>query len=205
MIKESKASTKLLAISTSEGSEETQQPPPTSSHCSPTTLETKKTVDPHDDVNNDESRDMGETGRVVHKPTMDRDDLESSFDSDKECTSTSDAVITESSQVKVEKVVAKETKMGTPLKGNKSSTGSTVKEPSSLVDDNTKKTSHHSLLPSLSTSFDHAMDGQPWSHSFNDRRMAVSKEKLPSKPRHRRSPAAMVHSLTCISLNVSSV
>jgi hypothetical protein len=50
------------------------------------------------------------------------------------------------------------------------------------------------LPRSPSTSFDHAMDGQTWSHFFNPNDGSPARER-PSKPHHRRSPATTVRLL----------
>jgi hypothetical protein len=205
MIMEAKAAHKVPAISTSEDSQEIQQPSPSlSTTCRGTPTTNKKDNDAaQQQQDDDESRDISETRRVVHhKPTMNRDGMELAFD--KEEGTSSGSVVAGLSEMAVEHDMSnlhqKDTggnvgKGGAEMKPATSmtSTESVVKENRNPVD-----TNHHSLLPSPSASFDHAMmDGQPWSHSFNHTNAgvaAVSREKQMPKPKHRRSPATTVRS-----------
>lgn len=195
MIMEAKAAHKVPAISTSEDSQEIQQ------QSSSTTYGRSASTTSKDDVavqeqQDDESRDNGETRRVLHdKPTTNRDGMELSFG--KEEGVSSGTVVAGLSEMAVNE---KESggnvgEKGTEKKpaASKTITETLVKENRNPID-----TNHHSLLPSPSASFDHAMmDGQPWSHSFNHTNAgvaAVSREKQTPKPKHRRSPATTVRS-----------
>lgn len=187
MIMEPKAAHKVPAISTSEDSQEAQQPSSSSSDYRSRPATEEKHGDDADDAM-EESRDMGETRRVMHKPLMDRDDatpLSDSKDDSDDVTfasssrnSSNRAAVTQDA-MSVEPVA--ETKQAPEPVQSSTSATKTVKAPD------------HSLLPSPSTSFDPIMDGQPWSQSFDHSgEAALSKEKHTPKPKHRRSPATTV-------------
>lgn len=212
MIMESKAPHKVPAISTSEDSQEVQQPPSSSDYRS--TATGSKSEIQHADK--DESRDMGETHRVMHKRTTDRDgmnpsseqkimpcsvavagaSLQMAAEKDNGCTAVGETGMNET-----EEKTRADTELYLPKEGM--SVEPTVNESKNSMSE-TKEVAHHSLLPSPSASFDHAMDGQLWSHSFNhnDTGAAVSREKQTPKPKHRRSPATMVSNAACVSLRV---
>jgi len=200
MIMDSKAPHKVPAISTSEDSQEAQKPASSSSsseHCSK-----KNEIRSHGTAANDESRDMGETRRVMHKPAMDRDDMDQRFDN-KEGVACSVAMAS-TSYVDAK---SKENRDNGAMVRNETYKDMQATNRAGMLEDSsqsklgtTKQAPHHSLLPSLSASFDHGMDGQPWSHAFNDGGVAGSKEKKPPKPKHRRSPATTVCDVPCITL-----
>lgn len=204
MIMESKTPHKVPAISTSEDSQETRHSPSSLNYRNGSTTE-NKTESNHSVADKDESRDMGETRRVVYKPEMYRDDMSPSSSESKDMPG-SIAVAVTASQVAVGgRDISKN--IVTSDKGTRTTSGHAVDTDPMTIDsvDNqaknatieTKGTPHHySLLPSPSASFDPLVDSQAWSHTVdhNGGSAALSREKQTPKPKHRRSPATTVRS-----------
>ena len=188
MIMDSKTTHKVPAISTSEDSQDARQS---------STLANKKTSIRSKKMtanDNDESRDMGETRRVAHKPTMDRDSMDLSYhDKNVPCSVAAAALSLKSKENQVNARTTNDTDVRMQAANDPSKESSVLKDSLHV----TKEASHHSLLPSSSASFDHIMDGQPWTDSLNvnDGGASVPRAKEMSKPKHRRSPAAMVSML----------
>jgi hypothetical protein len=169
MIMEQNAAHKVAAISTSEDSQEGQKP---TDYRSEQVIQNER----HD---GDESRDIGEIRRMLQKPLADRDDSNPSS-SDNEESTPNNVAIASVSRDRVDAMSVHPFDDDQPQKSSAS----------------TKKTlPHHSLLPSLSTSFDPVVDDQQWSHSFNPNGEAGMKKS--PKPKHRRSPATTVRFCFC--------
>jgi hypothetical protein len=204
MIMDSSAPHKVPAISTSEDSHENQ--PPSSDYRSNETTPRAAVID-------DESRDMGETRRsqLLEKPlaVQDRDDTtthkhklglddvataqmngedESTPDSG-ETDGTGDFLTVNEKEDDIqntqERFLPEDRLSFEPL--------DQAEAPSTHAA-RTKNEVNLALPRSPSTSFDHAMDGQPWSHFFNPNDGSPVRER-PSKPHHRRSPATTVRLL----------
>lgn len=205
MIMESKTPHKVPAISTSEDSQETRHSPSSLNYRNGSTTE-NKTESNHSVADKDESRDMGETRRVVYKPAMHRDNMSPSS-SESNGVSGCVAVAATVSQVAVGgRDISNENNV-TRNKDTRTTSGHAVDTDPMTIDsvDNqaknatieTKGTPHHySLLPSPSASFDPLVDSQAWSHTVdhNGGNAALSREKQTPKPKHRRSPATTVRS-----------
>lgn len=219
MIIDSSVPRKVPAISTSEDSHETQ--PPSSDFRSNETASRAAVID-------DESRDMGETHRdqLLVKPLVvqDRDDTTTHKDEIR----LDDAATAQMNGVDE----------NTPDSGETDGTGEllTVNEKEGDIHNSQERVlpedllsfeplykveapSTHAtrtvyemnavLLRSPSTSFDHAVDGQPWGHFFNTNDGSPARER-PSKPHHRRSPATTVSLLVvfyvcCIAFELMTV
>jgi hypothetical protein len=169
MIMEQKAAHKVPAISTSEDSQEGQKP---------TDYRSEQAIQ-NERPDGDESRDIGESRRILQKPLADRDDSNPSSSDNEESTS-NNVDIASVSRDRVDAMSVHPFDDDQPQKSSAS-----IK----------KTVPHHSLLPSLSTSFDPVVDDQPWSHPFNHNGEAGMKKS--PKPKHRRSPVTTVRFCFC--------
>lgn len=179
---EPKTAHKVPAISTSEDSQEVYQPSSSSDYRNQPAAKENGVAD---DTAMEESREMGETSRVVHKPPMDRDEATPSSNGKDDPDAGVFASFSRDGSKRT--TTNAQDAMSVELESEKQALMDPVQSSDAV------KAPHHSLLPSPSASFDPVMDGQPWSQSFNNNGgIPVSKEKHTPKPKHRRSPATTV-------------
>jgi hypothetical protein len=202
MIMDSTVPHKVPAISTSEDSNDVQ--PSCSDYLS-------NEITPQAAVMDDESRDMGEThcGYQLEKPLalQDRDDaaptikeevtLEDTATSQRNGEDESSLDYRETNETRELLTVKEEDDDIISTKARFLPEAPLPLEPLGTAEEeerhatSTVHEASRSLLPSPSASFDHAMDGLPWSHSFTHKDGSSAKDR-PCKPRHRRSPATTV-------------